>query len=413
MRILVMGGGVVGVTTAYQLQRDGHEVVVVERNGLTASGTSWGNAGMIMPGHSFSWSSPMAPMILLKSLVLKDQALRFRLSTDPRQYYWTSLFSRECMPASARRNTLLNHRLAAYSQEVLKRTLCDEPIDYDRSQGGILYYHRSQRSLDAGIARMKLLETAGQRIEALDRRGVRALDPSLGAEASEIVGGVYCPTDETGDPAKFTRALAERIVARGGKIQTGVTIGGIEAAGGSISRITTDKGPLTADAYVLAMGSESAPLARKIGVNLPIYPIKGYSLTIPVGNQPNPPRVASLDADNLLAISRLGDRVRVTATAEFAGYDTSHKPGDFAFIKRVTQQLYPDGADFDRAEMWAGLRPTTPTNLPLFGRKGFANFYLNTGHGDIGWTTSHGSARITADLIAGRTPEIPVDGLLA
>ena len=413
MRILVMGGGVVGVTTAYQLQRDGHEVVVVERNGLTASGTSWGNAGMIMPGHSFSWSSPMAPMILLKSLFLKDQALRFRLSADPRLYYWTSLFSRQCMPESARRNTLLKHRLAMYSQKVLERTLGEEPIDYDRDRGGILYYHRSKRALEVGIARMKLLEADGQRIEVLDRKGVSALDPSLGAAASEIVGGIYCPTDETGDPAKFTRALAELIVARGGKILTGVTIGGIETSGGSISRIATDKGPLTAEAYVLALGSESAPLARKIGVKLPIYPIKGYSLTIPVGNQPSPPRVASLDADSLLAISRFGDRVRVTATAEFAGYDTSHKPGDFAFIKRVTQQLYPDGADFDRAEMWAGLRPTTPNNLPLFGRKGFANLYLNTGHGDIGWTTAHGSARLTADLIAGRTPEIPIDGLLA
>jgi D-amino-acid dehydrogenase len=413
MRIVVMGGGVVGVTTAYQLQKDGHEVVILERNGLTAAGTSWGNAGMIAPGHSFVWSSPKAPMILLKSLFLKDQALRFKLSMDPRLYSWSWLFLKECTSEKARRNTLLKHRLAAYSQEVLKRVLADEAIEYDRDDRGILYFHRSQQALDAGVAQMRLLESDGQKIEVLDRRGVLALDPSLAAGKSEIAGGIYCPTDETGDPAKFTRALAGNIVARGGDIRTGVTISAIETSGDAVSRVLTDKGPFTGDAYVLALGSETPLLAGKIGLNPPIYPIKGYSLTIPIGDRPSPPTIASVDEHNLVAISRFGDRVRVTATAEFAGYDTSHRPSDFAFMKRVTQELYPDGADYDRAEMWAGLRPMTPNNLPLFGKRRFANLYLNSGHGHIGWTMSHGSARITADLIAGRAPEIPMDGLIA
>ena len=198
----------------------------------------------------------------------------------------------------------------------------------------------------------------------------------------------------------------------GGAIHTSATITGFDTAGDDLTQVLTDKGAFKGDAYVLALGAHSPILARKIGIRLPIYPIKGYSLTIPVGNRLAPPTVASVDEHNLVAISRFGDRIRVTATAEFAGYDTSHTPSDFAFMKQVTQELYPDGAEYERAEMWAGLRPMTPNNLPLFGRRRLRNLFLNTGHGHIGWTMSHGSARITADLIAGRTPAIAMDGLL-
>ena len=412
MRIVVLGGGVVGVTTAYQLQKDGHDVVLLERNSELAAGASWGNAGMIAPGHSFVWSSPAAPMILLKSLAFKDQALRFKLSADPRLYAWSWLFLMECTSEKARRNTLLKHRLAAYSQSVLKEVVADEAIDYDRNDRGIVYFYRSQQALDQGVTRMTLLESDGQAIELLDREGMIALDPSLASAKDKIAGGIYCPTDETGDSAKFTRALAAKVVARGGAIHTSATITGFDTAGDDLTQVLTDKGAFKGDAYVLALGAHSPILARKIGIRLPIYPIKGYSLTIPVGNRLAPPTVASVDEHNLVAISRFGDRIRVTATAEFAGYDTSHTPSDFAFMKQVTQELYPDGAEYERAEMWAGLRPMTPTNLPLFGRRRLRNLFLNTGHGHIGWTMSHGSARITADLIAGRTPAIAMDGLL-
>jgi D-amino-acid dehydrogenase len=246
----------------------------------------------------------------------------------------------------------------------------------------------------------------------LDREGVAALEPTLAAAKSKIAGGIHCPTDETGESAKFARALAAKIVARGGAVRTGAMVTGLETAGDAIAQAVTNKGVFKGDAFVLALGAESPILARKLGIQLPIYPIKGYSLTIPIGNRLSPPAIASVDEHNLVAISRFGDRIRVTATAEFAGYDTSHKPSDFAFMKEVTQELYPEGADYDRAEMWAGLRPMTPNNLPLFGRRRFRNLFLNTGHGHIGWTMSHGSARITADLIAGRAPAISMDGLL-
>jgi D-amino-acid dehydrogenase len=413
MRIVVLGGGVVGVTTAYQLQKDGHEVVLLERNAEVAAGTSWGNAGMIAPGHSFVWSSPKAPMILLKSLFFKDQALRFKFSADPRLYSWSWLFLMECTADKARRNTLLKHRLAAYSQSVLHEVVADEAIDYDRNDRGIIYFHRSQEALDRGVANMKLLEGDGQVIKVLDRAGVVALDPGLASAGDKIVGGIYCPTDETGDPAKFTRGLAAKVAARGGAIHTGTTVSKIETVGDAVAGVHTDKGIFTGDAYVLALGTYSGDMARTVGINLPIYPIKGYSLTVPIGNNRVPPTLATVDEHNLIAVSRFGDRIRVTATAEFAGFDTSHTPADFSFMRRVTQELYPEGGDYERAEMWAGLRPMTPTNLPFFGRRRLRNLYLNTGHGHIGWTMSHGSARIVADQIAGRAPEIPMEGLVA
>ena len=413
MRIVVLGGGVVGVTTAYQLQRDGHEVVLLERNPEVASGASWGNAGMIAPGHSFVWSSPRAPIILAKSLMLKDQALRFRLSADPRLYAWTWGFLKECTAAKARRNTLLKHRLAAYSQKVLDEVVADEAIDYDRNTRGILYFTADQKALDSGVEHMKLLESDGQAIKVLTRDQVIALEPGLAHAGEKIAGAILCPTDETGDCAKFTRALAARIVERGGAIVTGATVEELTSDGDKVTQALTDRGPFAGDAYVLALGAESPILARKLGLRLPIYPIKGYSLTIPIGAAKSPPTIACLDEHNLVAISRFGDRLRITATAEFAGYDASHKPSDFAFMKRVTQELFPDGAEYDRAEMWAGLRPMTPTNLPLVGQRRFKNLVLNCGHGHIGWTMSHGSARIAADLIAGRAPAIPLDGLMA
>jgi D-amino-acid dehydrogenase len=351
-------------------------------------------------------------MILLKSLFLEHQALRFKFSADPRLYSWSWLFLMECTPEKARRNTLLKHRLAAYSQTVLKEVVAAETVDYNRSERGILYFHRDQQALDRGVEHMKLLESDGQVINVLDRDAVVALEPSLASAKSKIAGGIYCPTDETGESAKFARALASKIVVRGGEVHTGTTVVGLETDGDSLAQALTDRGAFKADAFVLALGAESPILAGKLGIRLPIYPIKGYSLTIPIGNRLSPPTVASVDEHNLVAVSRFGDRIRVTATAEFAGYDTSHKPSDFAFMKAVTQDLYPDGADYDRAEMWAGLRPMTPNNLPFFGRRRFQNLFLNTGHGHIGWTMSHGSARITADLIAGRNPAISMDGLL-
>ncbi|MER9289794.1 D-amino acid dehydrogenase [Mesorhizobium sp. M0510] len=412
MRVLILGGGVVGITTAYQLQKDGHTVTVLEQASQVAEGASWANAGMIAPGHSFVWSSPAAPKTLLKSLFLKDQALRFKLSTDPHLYSWSLRFLMQCTAAKARRNTLLKHRLAVHSQSVLQAVVREEAIPYDRTSDGILYFHRSHQALDKGVANMRLLEADGQEIRIVDAQEIVDREPALASSRDNIAGGVLCPTDETGDAAKFTRALAAIVENRGGKILTGTRIVGIERRKETITKVVTDKGEFLADTYVLSLGAESPVLARKIGLGLPIYPVKGYSMTIPILDRALAPKLPVIDEHNLVAITPMGDRIRVTATAEFAGYDRSHKPSDFAFMKRVTQDLFPRGIAYDRAEMRACLRPMTPDNLPILGLRDIRNLWLNTGHGHIGWTMAHGSARIIADLIAGRTAPIALDGIL-
>lgn len=412
MDVLIMGGGVVGITTAYQLQKEGHTVTVLERARQVAEGASWGNAGMIAPGHSFVWSSPAAPVILLKSLFLKDQALRLRLSADPQLYLWSLRFLGECTAEKARRNTLLKHRLAVHSQVVLQDVVATEGIDYDRTASGILYFHRSAQALEKGVQTMRLLEADGQEIRILDTAEIVRREPALAAAQDDIAGGILCPSDETGDCCKFTRALAALVEQRGGRIATGTKILRLERAGDRLAKVVTDRGDFTAEAYVLALGAESPILARRIGLSLPIYPIKGYSLTIPITDRAAAPRQPVIDEHNLVAVTPMGDRLRVTATAEFAGYDRNHKPADFASMKSVAQSLFPKGIDYAQAEMWAGLRPMTPDNLPLLGRRGIKNLWLNCGHGHIGWTMSHGSARIIADLIAGRAPDVSLDGIV-
>lgn len=411
MRILVLGGGVVGVTTAYQLLVDGHEVALVEQRDAVGEETSWGNAGMIAPGHSFAWSSPAAPKILLKSLFKKNQALRFKPSLDPRLWAWSLKFLGQCTETRARTNTLRKHMLCAYSQQMLHQTVAEVDLDFDRITRGILYFYRSQETLDAGVDHMQILADDGQEIKVLDRDGILELEPSLSGAREKLAGGIYCPTDETGDCSKFTKGLLEKCRELGAEIHLGAEILDFEIAGDKVTGVRTSEGLLKADATVMALGNYSPIFARKLGVSLPIYPVKGYSMTIPVGNHAAPPTIGSVDEDNLVALSRFGDRMRVTATAEFAGYNTKHKPKDFDFMLGVAKDLYPEGADFDRAERWAGLRPMTPGGAPLFGRKRYSNLWYNVGQGHMGWTMSHASARITADLIAGREPAIPLEGM--
>ncbi len=406
MQIAVLGGGVVGITAAYELQKDGHQVTVIEKNDTVGSETSWGNAGLIAPGHSFTWSSPSAPMTMLKSLVSPNQSIRFKPSLDPNLWSWSLKFLAQCTQSRSAHNTKRKYRLASYSQTVLNETIRDTQIDYDRVDRGILYFYRDPAKLDAGVQHMRIMEELGHRIDVLDRTQVLELEPALSAVGHKIAGGVYCPTDESGSCHKFTTGLAEHIKRNGAEIRTGETVTALDAESDRITAVHTDRETLKANLYVMALGNGSPFLSRTIGDPLPIYPVKGYSLTLPVGNNPNPPTVGSVDEENLVAVSRFGDQVRVTATAEIAGHDRSHRPEDFRFMADVVRELYPDGADHDRPHMWAGLRPMTPTNLPYIGRRKHANLYYDTGHGHIGWTMSHGSARILADVVAGRAPAL-------
>lgn len=411
MKILILGAGVIGVTTAYRLLKEGHEVEVIEHNPSAAEETSATNAGLIAPGHAYAWSSPAALKILLKSLFSQGQALRFRFSTDPRLYAWSLRFLRQCTAARAAINTRRKHRLCQYSQEALHQLVADTGIAYDAQDGGLLYLYRDPAAFEQATAKTAILAENGQRFEIMDPAAVLRIDPALAAAEHKIAGAIFCPTDESGDSQLFTRALAKLCREMGARFHYQTTISRIAAEGDRITQVVTDTGDYRADAYVLALGCYSAGMARGLGVNLPIYPIKGYSVTLPITARNLAPRIGGVDEDNLVAYVRMGDRLRITATAEFAGYDLSHRPADFRHMLAAARDLFPQGCDFERPSYHACLRPMTPEGTPRFGLGRQANLYFNTGHGHMGWTMACGSARITADLIAGRAPDIDLTGL--
>ncbi|MEE8502238.1 MAG: D-amino acid dehydrogenase [Kiloniellales bacterium] len=411
MKVLVMGAGVIGVTTAYRLLKDGHEVEVIEQNPSAAEETSAGNAGLIATGHSYAWASPAAPGILLKSLFKKDQALRFKFRADPRLYTWSLRFLRQCTAGRARVNTVRKHRLCLYSQEALHRIVQETGVQYDALDGGLLYLYRDPGAYERAALKTAILAEGGQRLEAIDRDQAARIDPALEPVKHKIAGAIYAPSDESGDSRMFALGLADTCAKIGAHFHYSTTIQRIVADGDRIEKVTTDTGEFRADAYVLALGCDSPLLARQIGVRLPIYPIKGYTVTVPAAGGNAGPRIGGVDEDNLVAYVRLGERLRITATAEFAGYDLGHRPSDFTHMLAAIKDLFPAGGDFDKPTYRACLRPMTPQGTPIFGLGRHRNLYFNTGHGHMGWTMACGAAHVAADLIAGRKPEIDLTGM--
>ena len=413
MKVIVVGGGVVGVATAYYLSEDGHDVIVIDRHAAPASETSLANAGLVTPGDSYAWASPQALATFLKSLYRKDLGIKLRLRADPALLGWSLRFLRECTHARARINTLRKLRLTMYSRECMAELVGRTGVAYDATERGVLYFFRSQESLDRGAKHMRLLEENGLAIEIVDRDGIVERDPGLAAAREKLAGAVFSPMDHTGDCAKFSRNLAAWLSRQNGVRFAGeTTVMALHASGGRITRVATERGPFEADVYVLAAGCESRALARPLGVDLPIYPVKGYSITVAVRDEGAAPRLGGVDEDKLVAYSRLGDRIRVAATAEFAGNDRSHRPADFARIIQTARELFPTGGEYERAEPWAGLRPMTPSSVPVHGRARYENLFLNVGHGHVGWTMACGSGKLVSDLIAGRSPDIDAEGLL-
>ncbi len=412
MRVLIMGAGLVGVATAYQLAKEGHEVTVLDRHPAPASETSFANAGLVAPGHAFAWGSPAAPKILLKSLFDKDQALRVRLSPDPRmwQFFWR--FLKQCTAERARINTLRKIRLCLYSQACLQELKTESGIAYDGQEGGLLYLYRSQQSFDAAALKSKILRDGGVTVRVLDRDGTVALDPALAPRRDRIAGALFVESDESGDACLFTRGLARLAGERYGVVfEPDTTIQRIAIAGGHVEKVLTDRGDFAAEAYVMALGAQAPALAAPIGLSIPTYPVKGYSMTIPVAGRSGVPARGGVDEDNLLAFCPMGERVRFTSTAEFSGYDTTHRPSDFTAMIAKARDLYPEAGDYNDPSYWACLRPMTPEGAPIYGGCRYENLWLNLGQGHMGWTMAWASARITADLMAGRRPEIPLDGM--
>jgi len=412
MKTLVLGGGVVGVTTAYFLAKAGHEVTLVEEKdalGLEATG---GNAGIIAPGHSFAWASPRAPRMLWQSLRGAETAIRVRLTADPRLYAWGLRFLRECTSERARRNTLIKLRLCQYSQRVMDELVRAEGIEYQAIYKGALYMHRDPAEFEAGIKKMALLAEHGQKQEILDANALARLEPAFEPVKSKIAGAIRDLGDSSGDSRLFSEALAR--VARdkhGLAIKLGTRVGALRADGDRIGGVVTNGGLLTADSYVLALGVGAPIVARTAGVSLPIYPAKGYSSTFPLKPGGLAPTISGVDEQWLVGWSRLGDRLRLTSTAEFAGYDWGWTPRDFNNILRLARDLFPEAADYERGEYRACLRPMTPDGPPILGLARHRNLFLNCGHGHMGWTMACGTARIVTDLMTGRMPDLDLEGL--
>jgi len=410
-KALVLGAGIVGVTMAYELWRDGHEVTVIDREQGAAEFTSFGNAGMIAPGHAYAWASPAAPGILLKSLWRNDQALRLKPSLDPAFLKWMWKFWGQCSTERAAVNTQCKVRLCNYSQTVFHETCAETGINYDANGGGILYLFRSQAAFENANRKAEVLRKEGSEISVLDRAGIVAKDPALADRKAQFAGALFGAKDETGDCRIFTRNLVKWLEAKGVVFKWSVSAQGFETEGDKITAVVTDKGRVNADIIVLSLGVYSPHLARQVGIELPIYPVKGYSMTIPIAGRNNAPRIGGIDEESLVAYTPMGDRLRVTATAEFSGYGRDHKPSDFRHMTAVIKSLFPDGADYSKTEYWAGLRPMTPAGTPILGASKFCNFWLNTGQGHMGWTMSHGAGRLVADLIAGRQSTINLNGM--
>lgn len=411
MRTIVLGGGVIGVTTAYYLAKEGHEVVVVEKERKLGTDATGGNAGLIAPGHSFAWASPAAPRMLLASLRGAATAIRLKPHVDARFLAWGLQFLRECTQERAVANTLIKLELCKYSQARLDELAAAEGIEYDQVQRGAIYLYRTQESLELGVRKMNLLRRHGVPMKVLDAGQVAELDPAFASAAQTFAGGIHVTSDASGNSELFTSELADRAKSLGVQFELGVAARKLVTDGERVTGVVTSTGEMRADNYVLALGIQSPFLARTAGQRLPVYPAKGYSLTAQIVSPEAAPMVGGVDEATLVAWSRQGERLRISSTAEFAGYNRDWKFSDFANILKTGQELFPGAVDWDGARMRSCMRPMTPDGPPIIGRGKHHNLFYNTGHGHMGWTMACGSSRILADLMTGRTPALPLRGL--
>jgi D-amino-acid dehydrogenase len=416
MKVIVLGAGIVGVSTAWYLLEQGHEVTVVDRQADAAMETSFANGAQISVSFCEPWANAQAPLKVLKWLARDDAPLLFRPRLDPWQWRWGLAFLGQCNDAAFERNVQQLVALGRYSHESLKSLVAATGIDYHRLERGILHFFSSEKDFEAGAAGAELMRRHGVDRRVLSSAQVLEVEPALAAYGPRLVGGTYTPSDESGDARVFTQQLALRCIQRGARFLFGHTVDALERAGGEISAAhvsdatTGERRRLHADAFVAALGSYTAPLLRPLGVNLDIYPAKGYSATLKLKSPERASVVSMIDDSRKIAISRLGDRVRIAGTAELAGYDTSlsspiARTRCAGLVSRY-EELFPGVARLDEPEFWTGLRPSTPTNIPYIGRSRIANLWINAGHGTLGWTHGAGSGRALAELISGRRPAL-------
>ncbi|MGY0557715.1 MULTISPECIES: D-amino acid dehydrogenase [unclassified Lysobacter] len=411
MRVLVLGSGVIGVCSAWYLAQAGFEVTVVDRQPAPAQETSFANAGQVSPGYAAPWAAPGVPLKALKWLFSRHAPLAIKPGLDPNQYLWLLQMLRNCTIDRYGVNKSRMVRLSEYSRDCLDELRHETGMDYEGRQLGTVQLFRTQRQLDDAAKDIAVLKQYGVPYELLDRDGIVAVEPALAGVTDKLTGALRLPHDETGDCELFTRLLAQRAQAAGVEFRFGATVDRLLADGGRVTGVSIDGQIERADRYVLALGSYSPQLLAPLGIKLPVYPLKGYSLTLPITDAAMAPTSTILDESYKVAVTRFDQRIRVGGMAEVAGFDLSLNPRRQATLEKVVNDLYPHGGDLARAEFWTGLRPATPDGTPVIGATGLDNLYLNTGHGTLGWTMACGSGRYLADLMGGQTPLISGEGL--
>lgn len=411
MKIAILGSGVVGVTSAWYLAEAGHEVTVIDRQPGPALETSFGNAGEISPGYASPWAAPGIPMKALKWLAMKHAPLILRPQMDMAMVRWLVAMLGNCNARDYAINKSRMVRLAEYSRDCLIALREQTGIRYDERMQGTLQLFRKDKDME-GIAKdVAVLKADGVPFEVLDKAGCIAAEPGLAFSTAPIAGGLRLPNDETGDCFKFTNALADMAAQRGVKFLQETSITRLVEEQGRIVRVETDKGPVVADAYLVAMGSFSPQIVAPLGLRLPVYPVKGYSLTVPITDESHAPVSTLLDESYKVAITRLGDRIRIGGMAEISGYKLKLSEARRQTLIQSAGSLFPDAGDFEASTFWSGLRPMTPDSTPVIGPTKIGNLFLNTGHGTLGWTMACGSASVIADIIGNKAPAIRADDL--
>jgi D-amino-acid dehydrogenase len=414
MHVLVIGGGVVGVTTAYYLSQKGMNVTVLEAQEKGGDfGATAGNAGLLSPSDAFAWASPSALKVAIKSLFNPELGIQYKLHMDPALWRWTASFLSQCRSSKWVQNSDSKYRLAQYSIDMLAELRLATNINFDASDQGIAYASRSPRDLEKLSRHFNFLEDRGLKLELLDRHALHEKLPLLQASSQTYAGAVFSPSCKTGDAAKFSLELAKWCLKNTKcRFVWGAPVEKILLENNKISKVVTSKQEFKADAYVLAAGAHSSILAKQLNIKLPIYPIKGFSITAPLTNTKMKPMSGFDDTDKLVALSIFGDRLRISSSAVFDGFNTSHRQQDFQGILNLAKEILPHAADYSAAKYWAGLRPMTPSSLPILGPSPIKNLYLNVGHGNLGWTLACGTGEMVADFIAKGKPQVNMNPFL-
>jgi len=411
MRIVVLGAGIIGVTTAYYLAQLGAEVEVLDRQRGPGLETSFANAGELSYGMTSPWAAPGIPWKAVKWMFMKHRPLFIRPSMSPMMWKWCAQMLANCNAESYARNKGRMVRISNYSRDSLTELMNELPIDFELQELGTLQLFRKQKQAEASKADQQILAKYDSPFEVLDRDGCIAAEPGLIHVADKFVGGLRLTADRTGDCRMFTEALAEKAAGMGVKFRYNVNINSVAMEKNRIVGIDTSIDRVSADRYVCSMGPYAPILLKTIGVHIPVYPIKGYSITLPITDPEAAPRSTIMDETYKVAVTRLGDRIRVAGQAIITGYNTELRSDATESVRHVVSDLFPRGGDVSKAEGWTGLRPMTPDGTPVIGPTRYDNLFLNTGHGTLGWTMACGSARIVADIVMGKKPDIDIDGL--